>query len=58
MQATHPGPLPRVPLTFSSLPSQAAEVAYRKAERVLERERREAETAERAVAAAEMKLEK
>lgn len=33
-------------------------MAYRKAERALERERREAETAERAVAAAEKKLEK
>ena len=37
---------------------QASEVAYRKAERALEHERRAVESAEKAAAAAEKKLEK
>jgi hypothetical protein len=45
-------------LATSCLPLQAAEVAFRKAERVLEQERRVTETAEKAAAAAEKKLEK
>lgn len=57
-QSTHtnPHPHPHPPTPFT--PLQAVEVSFRKAERALEHERRSAESAEKAAAAAEKKLEK